>query len=104
MISSGNCERLPPARCTSKRPPAAGPSPTMTPCMLTNTTIADNSAMAGGGIDNAGTLDAVNATIAYNTVATVGSGGGLDVLNGPPMLYNTIIALKRRGTGAAQPR
>ena len=68
---------------------------------LTNSTVANNSALNGGGIDSAGTLTAVNATIAYNTVATGGAGGGLDVSAGTTTLYNTIVALNTIGGGAS---
>ena len=51
---------------------------------ITNTTLAGNSAVLGGGISNAGTLTAVNATIAYNTATNLRSAGGLDVSPAPP--------------------
>ena len=54
----------------------------------------------GGGIDNGGTLTVVNSTIAENTVASGGSGGGLSLDGGSATLDNTIVALNTNGTGS----
>ncbi len=80
---------------------------------LTNSTIADNTAsVQGGGIFNTGAtqpngivlggvLTAVNATIAYNSVASGGTGGGIDTTATTAALYNTIVALNTVGTGTS---
>ncbi len=61
--------------------------------MLTNSTIAGNSAgQNGGGINQVGILTVVSSTIAYNTVAGAGAGGGIDASAGTTTLYNTIVA------------
>ena len=70
---------------------------------LTNATFARNSALFGGAIDDAdtGTLTALNVTIAYNTVAGGGAGGGLNSDAGATSdLYNTIVALNTIGNGS----
>ena len=54
----------------------------------------------GGGIANGGTLTVVNSTIADNTVASGGSGGGLGLDGGTATLDNTIVALNTEGTGS----
>ncbi len=59
----------------------------------TNSTIASNSAAQGGGIYSTGTLTAINDTVAYNTGAALGSGGGLNVAGGAARLYNSIVNL-----------
>jgi hypothetical protein len=67
---------------------------------LTNSTLAGNAAgEAGGAIDTVGVLTAVNDTIAYNSVAPGGSGGGIYAPSGTAMLFNTIVALNTSGTG-----
>ena len=69
---------------------------------LTNDTLAGNSALFGGGIDNeqTGDLTAINVTIAYNTVGTAGAGGGLNLAAGTTNdLFNTIVALNTIGSG-----
>lgn len=61
--------------------------------LLVNSTIADNSATLGGGIENDGSLLAVNCTIAYNSVSSSGAGGGLyDASVYTTTLRNTIVA------------
>ncbi len=47
---------------------------------------------SGGGILNLGALTVVNCTVAYNNVASGGTGGGLDGLAGTVTLDNTIVA------------
>ncbi len=65
--------------------------------LLTNATVAGNSAFSGGGLVNMGVLTTVNATIADNAI-TNGQGGGLDILAGARThLYNTIVALNTNG-------
>ena len=66
---------------------------------LTNTTIADNSASMGAGISNTGVLTIINSTIADNSASTSGGGGGLFVA-GTVAAYNTIVAQNYSG-GAA---
>jgi hypothetical protein len=69
--------------------------------LITNSTLAGNSALDGAGIANGGTLTAVNDTIAYNTAASGGAGGGLAQLTGEPaILANTIIASNKLGSGS----
>ncbi len=59
------------------------------PLSLTNSTIAQNSSISGGGgIYSLGTLTSINATIANNNG---GTGSGLDVASGTALLYNTIV-------------
>ncbi len=41
----------------------------------------------------------VNATIAYNSVGALGSGGGLDVESGTAALFNTVVNLNATGGG-----
>jgi hypothetical protein len=77
-----------------------GPSPAAT-LTVTNSTIAGNSGgTLGGGIADFATLTLTNCTIASNNVPSSGSGGGLDVVSGTATLYNTIVALNTRGSGA----
>ena len=70
---------------------------------ISDSTIGDNSALnAGAGIDNMeGTLTAVNATVADNVISgsTVAEGGGLEAAGGLVMLYNTIVASNTDGAG-----
>ena len=67
--------------------------------VVTDSTIAGNSSFAiGAGIDNAGNLTAISATIAYNIVGVnnVGGaigGGGISVVSGSVSLFDTIVAL-----------
>jgi predicted outer membrane repeat protein len=69
---------------------------------VTNSTLANNSANSGGGIDDGGYLTVVNSTIAYN-IAWLQSpsqgGGGLSSLGSSvaPVLDNTIVALNTLG-------
>jgi len=66
---------------------------------LVNSTLADNAAgQNGGAIDSVGILTALNDTIAYNSVAAGGSGGGVDASSGTATFYNTIIARNAAGT------
>ena len=66
---------------------------------FTNATIAKNSALLGAGVFNAlGSLTAINATIAQNTVSAAGHGGGLDVAGGSVAIYNTIVAANLKGS------
>ena len=69
--------------------------------MLTNTTIAQNQAGAGGGIASSGPVTLINATIAFNTISGLtGPGGGLALsAGGKAGLYNTIVAANTTGTG-----
>ena len=61
--------------------------------MMTNSTVADNTAgQNGGGINQVGIFTALNVTIAYNSVANGGAGGGIDASAGTTTLYNTIVA------------
>jgi hypothetical protein len=65
---------------------------------ISNTTIAGNSALNGGGIENEATLQAVNVTIADNEAGAGGAGvpgygGGLYNDGGTATLDNTIVAL-----------
>ena len=71
----------------------------------TNVTLANNSAVTGGGIATTGTVTLINATVAYNSVSStgtgVGTGGGLAVATGGvDTLYNTIVADNTQGTPA----
>ncbi len=64
-------------------------------------TIANNSAgLYGGGIENDGTMQAINVTIADNSVKTAGDGGGLYAGTGSTTLDNTIVAQNTANTGA----
>ncbi len=63
---------------------------------VTNSTIADNSAFEGGGISIYGTTTITSSTIAYNSI-NGGGGGGLFLWSGNAILDNTIVALN---TGA----
>ena len=66
---------------------------------MLNSTIAGNSAgQNGGGINQVGILTALNSTIAYNSVAAGGAGGGIDASAGTTTLYNTIVAGNTTGT------
>ncbi len=58
----------------------------------TNVTIADNAAVAGGGIATAGTVELINTTVAYNTACAAGGGGLAVIAGGVDTLYNTIVA------------
>ena len=65
---------------------------------LSNSTIAGNAALNGGGIENEGTLIAANATIADNQASGgdsnfQGYGGGLYNAGGTATLDNTIVVL-----------
>jgi CSLREA domain-containing protein len=63
---------------------------------VSNTTVAGNYAISGGGIYNDGTLTLFNTTVAYN--ATIGTGGG--VLNhGDATLTNVTLAGNSTGLG-----
>ncbi len=67
---------------------------------LLNSTIAGNAAgQNGGGINQVGTLFSVSSTIANNTVAAGGAGGGIDASSGTTTLYNTLIAGNTAVTG-----
>ncbi len=67
---------------------------------VTNSTIADNSALEfGGGLKSAGTTTLTNCTIVYNSVASGGEGTGLNVSFGTATLDNTIVALNTVGAG-----
>ena len=67
---------------------------------LTNSTIAGNSAgQNGGGINQVGIMTAISSTIAYNSVASGGAGGGIDATSGTTTLYDTIVAGNTSGTG-----
>ncbi|MGP0066466.1 MAG: choice-of-anchor Q domain-containing protein [Isosphaeraceae bacterium] len=66
---------------------------------ITNDTLASNTAADGGGIFQAGSLTAVNATIAYNVSGASSTGGGLDAPSGTSLLYNSIVAQNTDGTG-----
>ena len=61
---------------------------------ISYSTIAKNScSTAGAGIDNlTGTLQAVNVTIADNTLGNSGAGAGLQAVASSPVLINTIVA------------
>ena len=61
---------------------------------ISYSTIAENScSTAGAGIDNfTGTLQAVNVTIADNTLGNSGAGAGLQAVASSPVLINTIVA------------
>jgi hypothetical protein len=61
---------------------------------ISYSTIAKNSCgTAGAGIDNfTGTLQAVNVTIADNTLGNSGAGAGLQAVASSPVLINTIVA------------
>ena len=66
----------------------------------TNSTFAANTATDGGGVfNNQGTLEFINATIAYNQASSIG--GGLDLVNGNTSLYNTLVALNTAGCRVA---
>jgi hypothetical protein len=65
-----------------------------------DSTLAFNTAQQyGGAIDSVSTLTVVSSTIAYNVVASGGSGGGVDIYAGTAALYDTIAALNTIGTG-----
>jgi hypothetical protein len=65
-------------------------------------TVAGNSAgIQGGGIANGGTMQAVNVTIADNSVATAGGGGGVYSGTSSTTLDNTIVAQNTADTGAS---
>ena len=49
-------------------------------------------------ISSSGSLTAVNATIAQNSVTASGHGGGLDVSGGTVTIYNTIVAGNLKGS------
>ncbi len=58
----------------------------------------------GGGLFvSGGNFTSVNSTIAYNNVASGGTGGGLDGLAGTVTIDNTIVALNTNGTGSGAP-
>ncbi len=63
--------------------------------VLTNVTLADNSATTGGGAvySSLSNITLVNATVAYNSVGSGGAGAGVDAANGSVNLYNTIVDL-----------
>ncbi len=68
--------------------------------VLTNSTIADNTAgTAGAGVDNNDTLEAVNVTIAGNAVSAAGGGGGLASTTATTTLDNTIVAQNSQHVG-----
>ena len=48
--------------------------------------------LAGGGIAKFGTLTVISSTIALNSVASGGTGGGIETANGSAGLYDTIVA------------
>ena len=67
---------------------------------LINDTISENGAASGGGLYlGDGSLVLINSTVAGNSVASGGAGGGLDVTAGTATLNNTIVALNTAGTG-----
>jgi hypothetical protein len=60
------------------------------------------SADGGGVYIGGGSLNAINSTIAENSVANGGTGGGVDVAAGATAsLYNTLVALNTEGTGGS---
>src|SRR6185437_3971339 len=74
--------------------------------VISNSTIGGDSALNGGGIENEGTLTAVNDTIAYNQASAGGAGvpgfgGGLYNAGGTATLDNTIVAQNLNGPATA---
>ena len=55
---------------------------------------------AAGVYGGGGNATIINSTIAYDDVASGGTGGGLDVVAGTATLDNTIVALNTNGTGS----
>ena len=67
---------------------------------LLNSTIAGNFAgQNGGGINQVGMLTSLSSTIALNSVAAGGAGGGIDASAGTATLYNTLVAGNTTGSG-----
>jgi hypothetical protein len=68
---------------------------------LTNSTIANNSAPVGGGIENTGTLTLINVTVAYNNATQAGGGAGLAAASGTATLHNSIFASNKDSGSSA---
>ena len=68
---------------------------------ISNSLIDGNSAISGGGIENAGAMTAVNITITGNQADAAGIGGGLNDAGGATTLDNTIVALNTKGAATA---
>jgi hypothetical protein len=69
--------------------------------LISYCTLANNSAGSqGGGIENGATMQAVNLTIADNSVSTAAGGGGLFAGGGSTTIDNTIVASNSDTTGA----
>ena len=56
-------------------------------------------ARTAAGSTRSAFLTAISSTIAYNSVAAGGAGGGIDASSGTTTLYDTIVAANTAGTG-----